>query len=90
MGLTTWVAFTGSDARAAIDGDFAMTADEVQPVLRALRGANIHVVALHNHMVGETPAYYFVHFWAKGPAIELAHGFRAVLDAQREVARGGQ
>jgi hypothetical protein len=83
MGLTTWAAFTGSDELAAIDGDFAMTAGEVQPVLRALRRAGIHVVALHNHMVGEEPAYYFTHFWGKGPAAELARGFRSALDAQR-------
>jgi len=89
MGLSTWAAFTGSNERAAIDGDFAMTASEVQPVLRALRRVGIHVVALHNHMVGETPAYYFTHFWAKGPAAELARGFRAALDAQREAGRGG-
>ena len=83
MGLTTWAAFTGSDELAAIDGDFAMTASEVQLVLRALRHAGIHVVALHNHMVGEHPAYYFTHFWGKGPAAELARGFRSALDAQR-------
>jgi hypothetical protein len=83
MGLTTWAAFTGSDELAAIDGDFAMTAGEVQPVLRALRHAGIHVVALHNHMVGEHPAYYFTHFWGKGPAAKLARGFRSALDAQR-------
>jgi hypothetical protein len=83
MGLTTWAAFTGSDELAAIDGDFAMTASEVQPVLHALRRAGIHVVALHNHMVGEEPAYYFTHFWGKGPAAELARGFRSALDAQR-------
>ncbi|MEO2002888.1 MAG: DUF1259 domain-containing protein [Candidatus Poribacteria bacterium] len=83
MGLTTWAAFTGSDELATIDGDFGMTAGEVQPVLRALRRAGIHVVALHNHMVGEEPAYYFTHFWGKGPAAELARGFRSALDAQR-------
>jgi hypothetical protein len=83
MGLTTWAAFTGTDALATMDGDFAMTANEVQPVLRALRSAGIHVVALHNHMVGETPAYYFTHFWGKGPTSELAAGFKAALDAQR-------
>jgi len=82
MGLTTWAAFTGSDELAAIDGDFAMTATEVQPVLRALRRAGIHVVALHNHMVGEEPTYYFTHFWGKGPAAELAGGFRSALDAR--------
>src|SRR5207249_7699308 len=53
MGLTTWAAFSGDDNSAAVDGDFIMTAEEVQPVLRALRKAGIHVVALHNHMIGE-------------------------------------
>ena len=87
MGLTTWAAFTGSDRLAVVDGDVIMTAEEVQPVLRALRQADFHVVALHNHMVGEQPAFYFVHFWGKGPAAELAQGFRRVLDAQRAHAK---
>jgi hypothetical protein len=82
MGLTTWAAFSGSDALAAIDGDFIMTAEEVQPVLRALREAGLHVVALHNHMMAEQPGFYFTHFWGKGPAADLARGFRGVLDAQ--------
>lgn len=80
MGLTSWAAFTGSPEHATVDGDLAMTAEEVQPTLRALRRADIHVVALHHHMIGETPAYYFAHFWAKGPAAELARGFRSALD----------
>src|SRR5262249_40190962 len=87
MGLTTWAAFSGSDDLAAVDGDFIMTAEEVQLVLRALRKAGIHVVALHNHMVGEQPAFYFTHFWGKGSAEELAKGVKAALDAQA-AARG--
>ncbi len=87
MGLTTWAAFGGGNAHAVVDGDFIMAADEVQPVLRALRKAEIHVVALHNHMVGEAPAYYFVHFWGKGPARDLALGLRSALDAQKAVPR---
>jgi len=87
MGLTTWAAFTGSDRLAVVDGDVIMTAEEVQPVLRALRQADFHVVALHNHMVGEQPAFYFVHFWGKGSAAELAQGFRRVLDAQSAHAK---
>lgn len=87
MGLTTWAAFTGSDQLAVVDGDVIMTAEEVQPVLRALRRADFHVVALHDHMIGEEPAFYFVHFWGKGPAAELAEGFRRVLDAQRTHAK---
>jgi hypothetical protein len=88
MGLTTWAAFSGGYAHAIVDGDFIMTADEVQPVLRALRKADIHIVALHNHMVGEQPAYYFTHFWGKGPARELAQGLRSALDVQKAVRPG--
>lgn len=87
MGLTTWAAFSGSDRLAAVDGDFIMTAGEVQPVLRALRHSGIHIVALHNHMIGEQPAYYFTHFWGKGPARELAQGVKDALDAQAAAAR---
>src|SRR5438270_11817881 len=91
MGLTTWAAFSGSDELAAVDGDFIMTAKEVQPVLQALRKAGINLVALHNHMIGEEPAFYFTHFWGKGPAVELAKGIKSALDAQREVgARPGE
>jgi uncharacterized protein DUF1259 len=89
MGLTTWAAFSGSDTLAAVDGDFIMTAEEVQPVLRALRKANIHIVALHNHMIGEQPALYFTHFWGKGSAEELAKGIRSALDAQQAAKRPG-
>jgi hypothetical protein len=86
MGLTTWAAFSGSDDLAAMDGDFIMTAAEVQPVLRALRKAKIHVVALHNHMVGEQPVFCFTHFWGKGTTRELAKGFQSALKAQKKAA----
>ncbi len=59
-----------------------MAAAEVQSVLQALRRAGIHVVALHNHMIGEDPRFYFTHYWGTGPAEELAHAIRSVLDAQ--------
>ena len=89
MGLTTWAAFSGSDDLAAVDGDFIMTAAEVQPVLRALRKSGIHIVALHNHMVGEQPAFYFTHFWGKGKAEDLAKSLQAALTAQKEASGKG-
>lgn len=82
MGLTTWAAFSGSDALAAMDGDFIMSAAEVQPVLHALRDGGIHIVALHSHMIGEQPDFYFTHFWSTGKTDVLARALRAALDAQ--------
>jgi Domain of Unknown Function (DUF1259) len=87
MGLTTWAAFSGSDALAAMDGDFIMSAEEVQPVLHVLRKAGVHIVALHSHMIGEHPSFYFTHFWSTGKAEDLAHAFRAALDAQAAVKK---
>ena len=89
MGLNTWAAFSGSDNLAAVDGDFIMTAGEVQAVLRSLRKSGIHIVALHNHMIGEQPAFFFLHFWGKGPSQELANGIKAALDAQKAAASMG-
>ena len=88
MGLGTWAAFSGSNDYAAVDGDFIMTGREVQPVLKALRKHGIHIVALHNHMIGEEPAFFFTHYWGKGPAEELAKGIKAGLEAQRQAAHG--
>jgi Domain of Unknown Function (DUF1259) len=87
MGLTSWAAFSGSDALAAMDGDFIMSAEEVQPVLQVLRKAGVHIVALHSHMIGEHPSFYFTHFWSTGKAEDLAHAFRAALDAQAAVKK---
>lgn len=87
MGLTTWAAFSGSDQLAAMDGDFIMATNEVQPVLHALRKGGIHIVALHNHMIGGRPAFYFAHFWGEGNAATLARGFRAALDTQAAIAQ---
>lgn len=80
MGVNTWAAFAGSDARAVVDGDFAMLESELQGVLKALRGAGIEVVAIHNHMSGEEPRIVFLHYWGIGPAAELARGVRNALD----------
>lgn len=83
MGLSTWAAFSGNARHAVVDGDFAMKAGEVQAVMHALRAADIHIVALHNHMIGESPPYYFLHYWGNGDPVDLARGLRSALDTQR-------
>jgi len=85
MGINTWAAFAGSDDAAVIDGDFAMTENELQPVLRAMRKEGINIVAIHQHMSHEQPRYLFLHYWGKGKAAHLAQALRRVLDAQAAV-----
>ena len=66
--------------RAAITGDFVMLADEVNPVLAALRQNGIEVTAVHNHMLDDQPRTFYAHFWAVDDAVKLANGLRAALD----------
>src|SRR5207248_11630971 len=87
MGVNTWAAFAGSQRAAVVDGDFAMLEDELQDVLKALRHANIDIVAIHNHMTHEQPRITFLHFWAKGPAEELARGVKSALNTQKKRPR---
>jgi len=66
--------------KAAITGDFVLIANEVAPVMRALRDSGIEVTALHSHMIDEQPRLFFMHFWANDDAQKLASGLRAALD----------
>jgi uncharacterized protein DUF1259 len=84
MGINTWAAFAGSDDKAVVDGDFAMLETELQTVLKALRGAGINIVAIHQHMTGESPRIMFLHYWGLGPTTTLAKGLKAALDVQRK------
>jgi hypothetical protein len=83
MGFNSWAAFQGTMDKAAVAGDFAMLAEEVNPIVRELRRSGIEVVALHNHMLREEPRIFFLHFWGLGPAEDLARGVRAALDQMR-------
>jgi hypothetical protein len=79
MGVNTWAAFAGSDDNAIVDGDFAVTEDELQPALNSLRAAGINIVAIHSHMTHETPRILFFHYWGRGPAKDLANAVKGAL-----------
>jgi len=81
MGTATVINFqpTG-DGKAAITGDFVITAGEVNPLIHALRENDIEVTAIHSHMLSEEPRLFFVHFWANNDAQKLAKGLQAALE----------
>jgi hypothetical protein len=79
MGVNTWAAFAGSDEDAVVDGDFAVTEDELQPALKAMRVGGINIVAIHSHMTHEQPRILFFHYWGRGPAKKLAEVIQGAL-----------
>jgi hypothetical protein len=87
MGVATAINFqpTGG-GKAAITGDFVLTGDEVNPVIKALRASGIEITAIHSHMLTEQPRLIFMHFWANDDALKLARGLGAAL---AKTARAG-
>jgi hypothetical protein len=81
MGVAQAINFqpTGG-GKAAITGDFVLTGNEVNPVIKALLENGIEVTAVHSHMLDEQPRLFFLHFWANDDAVKLAKGLRAALD----------
>src|SRR5437762_69285 len=76
MGVNTWAAFAGSDDNAVVDGDFAVTEDELQAVLKSLLKDKINIVAIHQHMTHEQPRMMFFHYWGRGSAKDLAQAVK--------------
>jgi hypothetical protein len=86
MGVAIAINFQPTDGgKAAITGDFVLTGDEVNPVIKALRANGIDITAIHSHMLTEQPRLIFMHFWAHDDAQKLARGLRAALDKTASV-----
>jgi biotin operon repressor len=82
LGLTTSINFQPVGAgKAAINGDFALTGEEINPVIAALRKGGIAIVEVHNHSLDEQPRLFYLHFWAVDDAVTLAKALRPALDA---------
>ncbi len=81
MGVATAINFQPTaKGKAAITGDFVLTAKEVNPVIQALRNSGIEVTAVHSHMLTEEPRLFFLHYWADADAVDLARALRGALD----------
>ncbi|MEU9608674.1 DUF1259 domain-containing protein [Streptomyces sp. NPDC048057] len=72
--------------RAALHGDCAVIASEVDDVIGALRQGRIDLVELHNHHLQDTPRLFFIHFWAVGDAVKIAKGLRRTVDVTNVMA----
>jgi hypothetical protein len=78
-GMATALNFQVVDNLVATTGDFAMVAEEVNPVIRELESHGVQVTALHSHMLRETPRLFFMHFWALDDPGRVAQGLKAAL-----------
>jgi len=81
LALGAWAAFkkTGTGDEAVTMGDLVLLESEVEPVLGELEAGGFEILAIHNHLLGETPHVIYVHFHGHGDPAALAKTLKAAL-----------
>lgn len=81
LALGAWAGFkrTGTGDEAVTMGDLVLLEPEVEPVLGELEAGGFDILAIHNHLIGETPRVVYVHFHGRGDPATLAKTLKAAL-----------
>jgi hypothetical protein len=83
LALGSWAAFSGANDSAWVMGDLVLVETEVNPVMEKLRSAGFQIMAVHNHLLHETPHVLYMHYMGHGPAVELATSLRSALSISK-------
>lgn len=83
LALGSWAAFMGTNDNATVMGDLVLLQDEVNPVIEKLGSAGFEIMAIHNHLIDETPHVMYVHYTGHGSAVELAASLRTALSVSK-------
>jgi Domain of Unknown Function (DUF1259) len=85
LALGSWAGLfkAGVEGHVMAMGDLVLLADEVNPVIRALQAGGLDVLAIHNHLIGESPQIIYVHFGGHGEPQNVAQALRAALEATK-------
>lgn len=79
LALGSWAAFHGMANGSEVMGDLVLLGPEVSPVVRALVAGGFEILAVHNHLIEESPRVMYVHYHGKGEAAEIARTLKTAL-----------
>jgi hypothetical protein len=82
LALGSWAGFiqAGSAGHVMAMGDLMLLSSEVNPVIRALQDGGVEVIALHNHLLGESPQIMAVHFSGHGDPEKVARALKSAVE----------
>ncbi|HET9793648.1 MAG TPA: DUF1259 domain-containing protein [Thermoanaerobaculia bacterium] len=79
LALGSWAAFKAAGTGTMTMGDLVLLESEVNPVVRELQAGGFEVLAIHNHLLGESPHLLYVHFMGHGERAALGHTLESAL-----------
>jgi hypothetical protein len=74
LALGSWAAFKNEKEsnKTMVMGDLVLSNAEVNPVVESLQQSGFQILAIHNHLMNESPSVMYVHYEGHGPAAMLA------------------
>lgn len=81
LAFTTWFAFAPSRDQNStmLMGDMVLLESELPAVEKKLVEEGIHITAIHNHLLGESPKVMYLHVGAMGNPVDLSNKLKAAL-----------
>lgn len=86
LALTSWVAIMkmksvgmNMNNKCMMMGDLVLQDKEVAAAVAQLVASGLDVTAMHNHLVSETPAIKYIHYYGEGDAGQLAEKIKSVF-----------
>ncbi|MEP6845009.1 MAG: DUF1259 domain-containing protein [Panacibacter sp.] len=86
LALTSWSAIMKMNSngmniksKCMMMGDLVLLDKEVAAAVAQLVSAGLQVTAVHNHLVNETPAIKYIHYYGEGDAAQLAEKIKSVF-----------
>src|SRR5262249_30961681 len=72
LALGGWVAFKPAHGGVMTMGDLVLLETEVNPVMLKLIGNGLEITAVHNHLLGASPATFYMHLAGHGHPLKIA------------------
>ena len=79
LALGGWVAFKPAHGGVMAMGDLVLLESEINPVMLKMIASGLEITAVHNHLLGASPATFYMHVAGHGEPMKIATAIRAAL-----------
>ena len=83
LALGGWIAFKPMHGEAMAMGDLVLLESEINPVMLKLVEGGLEITAVHNHLLGASPATFYMHVGGHGDPAKMAAVIHDALAASK-------
>lgn len=76
LALGGWVAFKPAHGGVMAMGDLVLLESEINPVMAKMIANGLEITAVHNHLLGASPATFYMHVAGHGDPVKIAAAIR--------------